>query len=170
MNLEGAVQFLLQNASDKEGQITREDVEKAFHTKLACLPGGANAGPFAFHEGVVIMPHLQPLGQDDNADEKKEDLEISLDWREPVHGNGATAGPILNINIATPSHPPSLSRAEIQRRHGPLELSEVPRGRSLDEKTSFSRAEPWGRVSFGFTERDPDRLATITLATTKPPF
>ncbi len=52
---------------------------------------------------------------------------------------------------------------QIRRRYGPLEITEAPRGRSLDEETSHSAMQPWGKLSFGFAERNPDCLASIVF-------
>jgi hypothetical protein len=53
--------------------------------------------------------------------------------------------------------------AEVRRHHGALELTDVPRGRSLDESTGYTAALGWGRLSFGFAERKPDCLAQVAF-------
>lgn len=52
---------------------------------------------------------------------------------------------------------------QIRRRYGPLEITETPHGHSLDEETSHSVVRPWGKLSFGFAERNPDCLASIVF-------
>lgn len=125
--------------------LTRANVERAFGARLAA--GDANDA-FAFYtaEGIAIGG-----------------VKVSLDWREPVAGGGATAGPLLNVRIGDGCPP----RGDIERHYGPLEPTGVPRGRSPDETFSFSRDEPWGRLSFGFAERAPDCLALVTFAATR---
>lgn len=89
----------------------------------------------------------------------------TVDFREPKPGSGATAGPILVLKIGRGCP----TRREVEDRFRPLTLTGVPRGHSLDEETSLSRAEPLGRLSFGFTERHPDCLASVALSVPKPP-
>ena len=52
---------------------------------------------------------------------------------------------------------------QIRRRYGPLEITETPHGHSLDDETSHSVMQPWGKLSFGFAERNPDCLASIVF-------
>lgn len=59
---------------------------------------------------------------------------------------------------------PCVPRAEVLRRHDGLEITGHPRGGSLDEATTWSRSEPWGRLAFGFAERRPDCLSSILIA------
>jgi len=50
------------------------------------------------------------------------------------------------------------------RVHYPdLVLTDIPRGRSLDEKTYWTAYLPWGELSFGFKERNPDCLASVVI-------
>jgi hypothetical protein len=56
-----------------------------------------------------------------------------------------------------------IDRAATLQRYGPLQLSQSPRGGSLDEETSFTRAELWGKISFGFAERKPDCLSSVVF-------
>jgi hypothetical protein len=52
------------------------------------------------------------------------------------------------------------------RQHYPLiEMTERPRGRSLDEAKVFSTTQSWGRLSFGFRERNPQCLSFVVFAT-----
>jgi hypothetical protein len=56
-----------------------------------------------------------------------------------------------------------VARAEVMRRYDGLRLTEYPRGRSLDEEAHYSRHEPWGDLSFGFSERARDCLRSIVF-------
>jgi len=50
------------------------------------------------------------------------------------------------------------------RAHYPdLVFTDIPRGRSLDEKTYWTTYLPWGELSFGFKERNPDCLASVVI-------
>lgn len=88
----------------------------------------------------------------------------SVELREPKAGAGATAGPILVLRFDRPS----ASRGEVERRFGPLAVSSVPRGGSLDDTTALTRREALGTLSFSFTERHPDSLSSLSLAVPSP--
>jgi hypothetical protein len=53
--------------------------------------------------------------------------------------------------------------AEVRQHYAALDITDVPRGRSLDEATTFTVTPGWGRLSFGFTERNPDCLAFVAF-------
>jgi hypothetical protein len=53
--------------------------------------------------------------------------------------------------------------AEVRQHYPALEITGVPRGRSLDESTSHTATLGWGRLSFGFTERNPDCLTFVAF-------
>lgn len=52
---------------------------------------------------------------------------------------------------------------QIRRHYGGLEITQAPRGRSLDEATTYTSMQPWGEMSFGFKERNRDCLAYIVF-------
>lgn len=56
-------------------------------------------------------------------------------------------------------------KAEVFGRNHKLELTDQPRGRSLDEEASWSVKQAWGKLSFGFAERNPDCLRTVVFNT-----
>ncbi|MCC8392161.1 hypothetical protein LJ656_06130 [Paraburkholderia sp. MMS20-SJTR3] len=50
------------------------------------------------------------------------------------------------------------------RAHYPdLTVTEYPKGQSLDEAVGFSAFLEWGKLSFGFVERNPDCLAHVAF-------
>lgn len=50
------------------------------------------------------------------------------------------------------------------RAHFPaVALAGFPRGRSLDEETTYTTLQGWGQLSFGFKERKPECLATVVV-------
>lgn len=53
--------------------------------------------------------------------------------------------------------------AELRLHYAELQITGVPRGRSLDETTSHTATLAWGRLSFGFAERNPDCLAQVVF-------
>jgi hypothetical protein len=42
-------------------------------------------------------------------------------------------------------------------------MTQSPRGRSWDEETSYSVFMPWGKLSFGFMESNPNCLSSIVI-------
>ena len=88
-------------------------------------------------------------------------LELNVELREPVPNSGAEAGSLLVVYIISGCP----ARQDVAARYKPWTLSDVPRGRSLDEQTSWSREEHWGELSFGFAEAAPDCLRSISFDT-----
>jgi hypothetical protein len=56
-----------------------------------------------------------------------------------------------------------VSVSEIASRFKPIEITDAPRGHSVDEETVWSTTRAWGNLAFGFKERQPDCLATIAF-------
>lgn len=56
-------------------------------------------------------------------------------------------------------------KADVLGRNPDLAITDHPRGRSLDEKTSYSLEKSWGKLSFGFAERSPDCLRSVVFDT-----
>jgi hypothetical protein len=92
-------------------------------------------------------------------DIKLGDLAMTAELRSPVEGSGATAGALLVLRILKGCP----SKADVEARYAPLKIANIPHGRSPDEETNWSRDEPWGHLSFGFAERAPDCLSSITF-------
>ncbi|MFP5394105.1 MAG: hypothetical protein ACLGI6_21620 [Gammaproteobacteria bacterium] len=53
--------------------------------------------------------------------------------------------------------------ADVRQRYPDIRITDVPRGRSLDEVTSYSVHQPWGKLSFSFKVRSPDCLAGVSF-------
>lgn len=87
-----------------------------------------------------------------------------IDYREPSRVGRAVRGPFF----ATTLGGACIHKSEIFSLYRHLAITDVPRGHSLDEETAFSKAEPWGRVSFGFSERSPDCLKSVVFAVASP--
>jgi hypothetical protein len=119
--------------------MTAEKVQAALDSPLSVAPGD---GPFRIYAGKFGP------GSDGRA--------ADVEYRMPVSA-AATAGPLLILKLTGPC----LNQAQAQNRYGPLKLTDVPRGKSLDEETSFARTYPWGTLSFGFPERNRDCAATV---------
>ncbi|MCL2625299.1 MAG: hypothetical protein FWD46_00585 [Cystobacterineae bacterium] len=56
-----------------------------------------------------------------------------------------------------------LTLEQIRERYSELQITQLPRGRSLEEETSHSQLLPWGKLSFGFKEKNPKCLASIAF-------
>lgn len=91
-------------------------------------------------------------------------LSASVELREPVAGGTATAGSLLIIKILDGCP----RKSDIEARFAPWTVTNTPRGQSLNEETNWSRKEPWGKLSFGFAERAPDCLSSITFSALDP--
>ena len=53
--------------------------------------------------------------------------------------------------------------ASVRSNYRDLTITGHPRGRSLDEATAYSSSLGWGRLSFGFRERNPDCVASVSF-------
>jgi hypothetical protein len=124
-------------------KLSKASVEQLLGVKLVTLPGN---DAFNLYKGGA--------GKLDGM------AVTAVDFREPKAGGGATAGPLLNLKVAGKC----LKRADLEAKYGKMKLTGSPRGRSLDEESSWSLIEPWGRLSFGFAERNPDCLSSVTFA------
>ena len=56
-----------------------------------------------------------------------------------------------------------ITPAQLREHYKELQITQVPRGRSLEEETTFTQTLPWGKLSFGFKERNRDCLASIVF-------
>jgi hypothetical protein len=83
----------------------------------------------------------------------------NIEYRTPVYKNSVDGTSLIIITFPDKC----IKKSEIMEFYSPLEITNVPHGRSLEEETSFSRAESWGRISFGFPEFSPDFLRTIVI-------
>ena len=52
---------------------------------------------------------------------------------------------------------------DVRTHYASLSVTDRPRGRSLDEVTSYTASLPWGRLSFGFKERNRQCLASVAF-------
>lgn len=86
-------------------------------------------------------------------------LTLAVELRESVAGSGGTPGALLAIDVTSGC----VHAEDVAAHYKPWTLTDIPRGRSLDEQTSWSREERWGRLSFGFAERRPECLASIVF-------
>jgi hypothetical protein len=101
----------------------------------------------------------QYTGQTENIGDGRS---IDIEYRMPQSAQ-ATSGPLLIMKIDGPC----LTKTQVQKQYGPLTVTGMPRGQSLDEETSFSRHYDWGALSFGFSERNRECVRTIVYSLKK---
>lgn len=56
-----------------------------------------------------------------------------------------------------------ISLDAVRAKYDGLAITQVPSGRSVNEKTVYTLKDSISRVSFGFTERNPDCLASVSI-------
>ena len=64
---------------------------------------------------------------------------------------------ILNVTENCPD------RVEVLRMYSGARITSHPTGHSLEEKTTYTVQRKWGGLSFGFKERAPECLSSITI-------
>lgn len=119
----------------------KESVEKSLNVVLIAKATGNDV--FTFFEGGPV-----PLA--DSRRLEKIDLRIR---REQPHPG------FLMLSVAGSCIP----REEVLDRYKGLSITSVPRGRSPDEQTYWSREDAWGWIRFGFAERNPDCLSSVVF-------
>lgn len=115
----------------------RASVERLIGHKLDLRDGD---GPFAFFVASNVR-----IGR----------LRVDVDFRWPRPNSGAKAGALLAFDLRAGCP----SRKNVLARFGPLTLTDVPHGHSLDELSYWSRVSSNYKLSFGFPERAPECLA-----------
>lgn len=84
----------------------------------------------------------------------------SVDYRESLVGMAAKNGPMLAFKLSGTC----ISQDQVLEHYQGLETSSYPEGHSKKEQTYISRNEPWGSLSFGFSQEAPDCLRTVVLS------
>jgi hypothetical protein len=86
--------------------------------------------------------------------------------------DGTVIGVDLRMPREDPTRPAFLSfsiggrcveRAQIGEAYGPSRLTGVPTGRSENEETAYSVKRTWGQITFGYSEKRPDCLSSVTF-------
>lgn len=78
----------------------------------------------------------------------------SVDWRIKIRGKHPG---LLGIDLQ--GH--CITLDEVRRHYPLLEITDAPRGRSMDEETVYTAMLPWGELSFGFKEKARNCLAGV---------
>ncbi|MCC8397430.1 hypothetical protein LJ656_33240 [Paraburkholderia sp. MMS20-SJTR3] len=127
---------------------TKAKVESVLMTQLAEKDASRRAIPntaFEFYVGG-------PIGLLDGIVIGNVDLRIR---REPGHPG------FLVLNQFSGA---CISLATVRAHYGNLKMTDYPRGRSAYETAAFSAILPWGKLSFGFLERNLGCLEGISFA------
>ncbi|MET0383073.1 MAG: hypothetical protein ABW032_06580 [Burkholderiaceae bacterium] len=133
---------LVKSLEDNE-PLTKHFVEQALQTKLEAHADSSNSVVEFFKCGPVKL---------------QSGILTKIDFRftkERPESN------FLILSITGPC----VSFAQVRQRYGNLKITNIPRGRSLEEMTSHSVDLEWGRLSFGFRARNPNCLAAISFDT-----
>ncbi|KIN62009.1 hypothetical protein Z946_865 [Sulfitobacter noctilucicola] len=113
--------------------------------------------------GIVVTPVSKDRKlRDEGAGETPADLvleKVSLSYMPTGAPN------VLVLTIPNDVAPPVDQLIDAFPR---LKLTEVPRGKSLNEETVLSRPEAWGTLSFGMAESDRDKLRSVMFKFQKP--
>jgi hypothetical protein len=89
----------------------------------------------------------------------------AVDYRQPQAGGGATAGPLLALDVAAE---PCLARTDLVRALPDLQFSDMTPHDVPEARTYWSRRAGGVRASFGFPVRGRDCLRAIVLAVDRP--
>jgi hypothetical protein len=120
---------------------TKEGVEKVLATKLTLTAVQGNEYFWVYESDSVALAGGATL---------KVDLRIK---REGVHPG------FLVINLSGSC----FTLAEVRSHYEELQITDHPRGSSLNESTSYTAALSWGALSFSFKEREPDWLSSVAF-------
>jgi hypothetical protein len=80
-----------------------------------------------------------------------------VDFRVRIDGDPHPGFLVVRIGDAC------VKKSDVLNFYDKLTISEIPRGRSLNEETHYSLNDEWGKVSFGFAEKNPDCLSSIVF-------
>jgi hypothetical protein len=133
--------FVLIDLTSRSFPLTKEGIEKLMNVSLRL----AQENDYVkFYEGGPVS--LAGGLQADNID-------LRLHKSRPADKGFL----VLNLSGAC------LTLDAIKARYHDLEITGIPRGGSVNETTSYSTLQPWGKLSFGFAEARPDCLATVVM-------
>ena len=80
---------------------------------------------------------------------------VNIDLRLP-RPTTASAG-MLVLHVASEC----ISLAQVRQQHHRLEITGTPRGRSIDEATTYTLRTAWGEIDLGFQEKNADCLGYV---------
>ncbi|MDR6524151.1 hypothetical protein J2789_006854 [Variovorax paradoxus] len=121
---------------------SKAKVESALLTQLSDTKAPGSE-VFQFFEGT-------PVRFEDGVEASKFDLRIKREGAHPGFLVLEVQGRCVPLD-------------EVKRHYADLAITDVPRGRSMNEATSYTATLGWGRLSFGFREKNPGCLAFIAF-------
>ena len=126
----------------KQIPFTQAKIESALDTPMCEVRRNAD---------TIFFQNERPVSLSDGERIAQVDLRLGL-------GAGDPGFVVLNLDDGC------VSLRAVQVHYNDLKISDTPRGRSLDEVTAYSASLPWGMLSFGFTARSPECLASVAFA------
>jgi hypothetical protein len=60
-----------------------------------------------------------------------------------------------------------ITMPQLKQQYENLKITEIPRGKSLEEATTYTANNSWGEIDFGFQMKKPDCLAYVILKPVK---
>lgn len=80
---------------------------------------------------------------------------VNIDLRLPRPT--ATSAGMLLLHVAGDC----ISLPQVKQQYPTLEITGTPRGRSLEEATTYTASTAWGEIDFGFQEKNADCLGYL---------
>lgn len=82
---------------------------------------------------------------------------VKIDLRLPRDTNDRSGLLVLNLDGEC------ISLQQVKRQFPDLALTDMPRGDSPEQATTFTASNAWGEVSFGFQQKKPDCLGYLVF-------
>jgi len=60
-----------------------------------------------------------------------------------------------------------ITMPQLKQQYENLQVTDIPRGKSMEEATTYTATTPWGEIDFGFQVKKPDCLAYVILKPAK---
>jgi hypothetical protein len=74
-----------------------------------------------------------------------------------------STGKTVRLILSLADDAACFTRKRIEQTYPDIFLTDVPRGRSMEDKAYFTTKRPWGELSFGFKEKRRDCLSSIVF-------
>ena len=164
---------LLVNASESVAQMETNSQGRTLDELIQALVTSAPRGHAAVETvtGVRLSPTSSGLFDDyvGHSIRLHGATVQSIEFREPRANGEVTSGPIVVLTLGNEC----VERDHIFEHYERLSMIDEPRAdrandpSAVDEGIAFATDEPWGRLTFGFSGRSPNCVATVTIALKK---
>jgi hypothetical protein len=132
--------------------LTREGVSQALATSLSEMRRTQHT---IFFEGTEVAL---------DADLKIAKIDLRLKLEDETNPSKTPPKPgFLVLEMSGPC----VFLDEVKEKYEALQITDIPRGRSVNEATTHTSIQPWGSLSFGFKEDRPKCLAFVAFAPNK---